>query len=528
MTTATAEVTVFRKAHGVLTKKISLTADGSVQSDGNECVMSRGEAKRVRIIGVNALATLIKHLQSDQALALGRLRADLPDTVQVVTKSKLNGAAPPGIITRTTEYLCYSSDEPAYALLDFDRKGMPADVVRQLDEIGGYWSALISIIPEFARVAHVIRRSTSAGLYRNDTGEKLPSSGGLHVYVAVADGSDIERFLHTLHDRCWLAGFGWRMVGASGQLLDRSIVDRVVGSPERLVFEGPAVVVPPLAQDLASRNPTATQGELLDTITACPPLTIVESAELRRLKATENERLAPAAAKAREDFIGRHACKLSARAGISIAEARCILERQCANVLLSAVVLPFDDPQLAGITVADVLADPGRFEGETLADPLEGPEYGYCKAKIMCRSDCSVWIHSFAHVGGAFELRPDADTAINALNAVPPEEVCNAFIQLALAGDLTPIDLERLRGIAHTRSGIGKRTLDAALKAAKQSAAAKNAAASRDRKFAERRDRRPFIAAPMPDAEWLPQMTTINEVLGKCRQNEPPTRSANH
>jgi hypothetical protein len=528
MTTAAAEMTVFRKAEGILTKKIMLTGDGSVHSDGSECVMSRGAAERVRIAGVNALAALIKNLLCNEALALGRLRPDLPETVEVVTKSKLNGGPVSGIITRTSEYICYRSGEPAYALLDFDRKGMPTDVAGRLDELGGYWSALISIIPAFARAAHVIRRSTSAGLYRRDTGKILACSGGLHVYVAVVDGSDIERFLHTLHDRCWLAGLGWRIVSASGQLLDRSIVDRVVGSPERLVFEGPAVLVSPLSQDFASRYPTATQGELLDTINACPPLTIVENAKLRRLKARENERLGPSAAKAREDFIGLHSSKISARAGVSIAEARRMLERQCAGVLPPGVVLPFDDPQLAGVTVADVLADPNRFEGETLADPLEGPQYGYCKAKIMRGREGNVWIHSFAHGGGAFELRLDADAAVRALNAAPAEEVGNAFIRLALAADLTPVDIERLRDIAHSRGGIGKRPLDAMLKAAKETAAAKIAAASRERQLAERRDRRPFIEAPMPDAEWLPQMTTINEVLGKCQQNEPPTRGTNH
>src|SRR5215469_2270598 len=224
MTTASAEMTVFRKAEGILTKKIMLTGDGRVHSDGSECVMSRGTAERVRNVDVNALAALIKNLQSNEALALGQLRPDLPETVEVVTKSKLNGAAVSGIITRTNEYLCYRPGEPAYALLDFDRKGMPTDVTRRLDELGGYWSALISIIPEFARAAHVIRRSTSAGLYRRDTGNVLPCSGRLHVYVAVVVGSDIERFLHPLHDRCGLAELGWRIVSASGQLLDRSIV----------------------------------------------------------------------------------------------------------------------------------------------------------------------------------------------------------------------------------------------------------------------------------------------------------------
>jgi hypothetical protein len=33
------------------------------------------------------------------------------------------------------------------------------------------------------------------------------------------------------------------------------------------------------------------------------------------------------------------------------------------------------------------------------ADPIEGIEYGRCKAKIMLRRNGSVWINSFAHGG---------------------------------------------------------------------------------------------------------------------------------
>jgi len=52
------------------------------------------------------------------------------------------------------------------------------------------------------------------------------------------------------------------------------------------------------------------------------------------------------------------------------------------------------DEELASCTVADVLTAPDRFVGEkTLADPLEGPDYGICKAQIMRRADgLSLWI----------------------------------------------------------------------------------------------------------------------------------------
>jgi hypothetical protein len=53
------------------------------------------------------------------------------------------------------------------------------------------------------------------------------------------------------------------MVGAAGHLLDRSIVDRMVGLPERLVFEGPPVLDAPLTQDKERRRPRVRDGGAL-------------------------------------------------------------------------------------------------------------------------------------------------------------------------------------------------------------------------------------------------------------------------
>ena len=237
----------------------------------------------------------------------------------------------------------------------------------------------------------------------------------MHVYVAEKDGADSERFLRALHDRCWLAGLGWMMVSTSGALLERSIVDRMVGGPERLVFEGGPVLVPPLQQDKESRRPIAVDGVALDTVAVCPPLSIVERARLDELKARERERLAPEMAKAREAFVEAQAKKLVARTGMSEKAAKQVIVRQCEGVLRPDIELPFDDPELAGCTVGDVLADPERFEGETLADPLEGVGYGRCVAKIMRRADGTPWIHSFAHGRTIYELKHDAASVRKAM-----------------------------------------------------------------------------------------------------------------
>src|SRR5258708_21388700 len=130
---------------------------------------------------------------------------------------------------------------------------MPPEVAEKLK--GGLVEALTSILPDIVTTARVIRRSTSAGLRRTDTGEQCRGSNSLHLYLMVADGADIGRALRVLHDRCWLAGLGWMMPSKSGALLERSAVDRMVGMPERLIFERPPLLFAPLWQGLEFRLP---------------------------------------------------------------------------------------------------------------------------------------------------------------------------------------------------------------------------------------------------------------------------------
>jgi hypothetical protein len=226
------------------------------------------------------------------------------------------------------------------------------------------------------------------------------------------------------------------------------------------------VLDPPLAQDRASRRPVATEGEVLDSIAACPPLTILEQTRLRELHAKEAARLAPEAAKVRTAFVAEHAQRVALRTGMAQNIAIRIIERQCAGVLLPCVVLPFDDEDLAGATVADVLADPGRFEDATLADPIEGPQYGAGKAKIMRRADGTLWINSFAHGRTIYELQRDYRSAEAALNKASADEVADVFVRCVLGGDLGEDEIDRLRNLASKIGCIGKRALDALLKRA--------------------------------------------------------------
>ena len=405
----------------------------SLVNDHSACSLSVGTAERIKVAGVAGLGALIEGLTLSQGLALGSLRADLMDTVQLVTKKALGNAAPrPDVIARTNANLVY--DGPAFALLDYDTKGMPPAVRAELKRLGGFWPALKTVLPALGNLARLGRSSTSSGLSRSDTGASIPGSDGIHIYIMIKEGVDAERFLKTLHERCWLAGLGWLMVGASGDLLERSIVDRMVGQPGRPVFEGGPVLDPPLVQDKAKRRPVAVEGAVLDTVAACRPLSIVERSRFKDLKGREIARLAPEEAKARERFITAKAGELSSRTGMPANAARAVIIRQREGVLLPDIVLPFDDPDLAGCTVGDVLADPDRFEGETMADPLEGVDYGHCCAKIMRRSDGTPWIHSFAHGRTIYELKYNAAHVHKAIEAAAKDEVVAVYAAASVAG----------------------------------------------------------------------------------------------
>jgi hypothetical protein len=278
---------------------------------------------------------------------------------------------------------------------------MSETVGQHFDDCGGLIGALCEVLPVLETVGMVERCSTSSGLRNTETGETFRHSGGKHLFIPVTDAADIPRFLSDLHARCWLAGFGWGIVSAAGSFLERSIIDRSCGSPERLIFEGAPIIVPPLAQ--AERRAVAHEGHILET-RFCPPLTKADQERLQQLIAAEERRLLPERQAARSAWSLTHIQRLMAR-GKTEAEARAEVDGWIdRHELTGGFELPFDKRELAGCTVDDVLADPERFVGATMSDPLEGPSYGRGKAMVMRRADGSLFINSFAHGGLTYEL----------------------------------------------------------------------------------------------------------------------------
>jgi hypothetical protein len=101
-----------------------------------------------------------------------------------------------------------NNKQPVWVLLELDRRDMPSEIAAKLKAGGGFQRVIESILPDLKDTAWQWR----------------PVENGEHLSILIADGNDSKRFLKTLHQRCWLAGYGWLAVTNSGALLDRSIV----------------------------------------------------------------------------------------------------------------------------------------------------------------------------------------------------------------------------------------------------------------------------------------------------------------
>jgi hypothetical protein len=353
------EITLITKrgATPILSKRIFLDEGGALRSDGSQCRMVEGVATRAFAASARDLARHIAACGPDQAIALGALKPGLASPATIVTKQNLG--ANPGAITRSRDSIDYQPGTPGWALIDFDAKGMPAEVAARIEAMGGVWGALTTVAPGLKAAALVSRASTSSGLSRKDTGEQI-AAGGFHFYVLVKDGGDVDRFLHALHDRCWLHGLGWHVIGRSGKLLERSPVDRTVGHGERLCFEAPPVIDLPLKQDTSKREPQVVDGQAIDSVLILGKLSEYQQHLLREAKAVSTDKLSSAAERVREQHDEDLAGKLS-RSGVPLPSARRQVRARHGGILLPDVELDFDE--LGVVTVAAVLAAPDKLVG---------------------------------------------------------------------------------------------------------------------------------------------------------------------
>lgn len=104
-----------RGTPALMSKRISLNTEGKLHSDASECRMVHGTAARRFTATASDLALIIASCGPDQAIALGQLKAELPDCVEVTVPSSL--ANHPHAITRSRSFIDYQPALAAWCLI---------------------------------------------------------------------------------------------------------------------------------------------------------------------------------------------------------------------------------------------------------------------------------------------------------------------------------------------------------------------------------------------------------------------------
>jgi Protein of unknown function (DUF3987) len=336
-------------------------------------------------------------LSSNQAIGLG-VPLDGTATGRITTKDRhANGDT--DAIPRSLDYFGWP-DGPGLLLLDGD-------------DIDGLQEILCELYPPFAEVALLSRPSASASVIDPRSGERLKT--GEHCYAVIDDPTLSKDCLEALMRLAWCRGSGKAAgrlkLSKSGAVLVRGPVDACVGSPERLSYEGAAVIGNGLttlprtalvvggtgilcANDLlefAERHASADRFVAVVTEAKNDPAFCERREKVRATYRTEHIRQAVARGVPRE--------KAEAAYDEALAAGPSKIGNWTFVPLTSEHVLYWPDGK--SFTVADIQNDPPAFHKRQCCDPVEGMQYQSRTCAIIYTNGAQLEIYSRAH-GDAF------------------------------------------------------------------------------------------------------------------------------
>lgn len=384
------------RSNGLVTKRFTITPEG-LNKIGNPPGIS-GDVE-TRYIPLNELI-----LNQDPRVchAYGLVSPDIGHKVPIAPKAFSGG----DVKARTKEHFSFY-DGPGVLFLDNDPNpdAVPPVAAYAPDEL---ISLLEKHVPGIRpAVAYVSAHSSGAGdIIDSATGETLRQSRGIHVYLAVDDAREIPQIGETIFKRLWLAGYGCIAFAKNGAMLVRCPIDGSVFSPERIDYTCPAILGPglerkPLDALLQRPGDPVRANEVLD-------LTAEEEKQFDKLvtEAKNQARVQSGAIRAKfikdktDEFIN---------AGNSPEVAMATAERACGGDkvdLYGDYLLNFGC-MIRPVSVAEVLADPERFNEQSLADPLEGIAKGLTKARFFANKGKPV-VNSYAYGGMTYFLHKES------------------------------------------------------------------------------------------------------------------------
>jgi hypothetical protein len=335
---------------------------------------------------------------ADHQIAFGYGVHDLQygTTVNIVTQHKVNVSR--NQIARSKAYYDYAAN-PGILMLDHD----PSEYGRTLTA-QELLAILAQIHPAIQNVAKIIKPSMSASVVKR--GEIPVSSSGFHIYIPVQDASDIPRYGKLLYETLWLNGHGFMALARNGKKLERTSIDAAVFSPERLDFVGQPVI----NSDQLEYCPPAIEyikGEYLDT-RSLADLTIPERNSIQSIKERAQAASDYHANLKRESYRQETIDDMVSAEVVAQDDAVRVVDAMLNSIhheLYGPCQLTFTDPTLGTVTVNDILNYPAKYDGQSLADPIEGIGAGRNKAMLFWNEGRTPKIHSFVHGGIVYTLR---------------------------------------------------------------------------------------------------------------------------
>ena len=352
-------------------KRFFIDELGQLQKQANG-IFTDGICKAQAAHSAKELMRIITALKPTDALCLG-IPAAANGTHSVASRRIQHKRRAFGMecLSRTKENFAFAKGV-GWLLIDYDDKGIPDLISGKIECEGGTLQVMLGIWPELADADLVLRPSSSAGVHM--AGEQPSANNGFHLFVRLEQAQSAPDALQALHARCWDSGYGYHMISKSGQLLDRSIIDITVGSPERLIFTSE-----PILGDGVCRTAPPAFTQTGSALTCpMPP----QSFTWRRNRDIDRQEMQPKAQKVREQYLEAQSADYARSHGVSISKARDVITSRIeVQLLQDADTLELPNGQTT--PVGTLLDSISKEQVIACADPLEGRAYNPTAAAVI-------------------------------------------------------------------------------------------------------------------------------------------------
>lgn len=351
-----------------LGKRFWLGGTGELQTE-TAVPLASGEVAVDHAPSLSAFAKRLDRLATHQAVLYG-----IPSMLKatVVTQKHLDGIPlneRGTMIARTRKHLGFPQ-APGCMMLDFDASGTPQALLDDVASPDQTRELLVKVVPELAAAPMLWRPSSSSYVY--DGQREVCGLRGQRIYIAVASAADIPYLGDLLYERLWLLGYGYFVVSASGQLLDRTLLDGTVWQPERLDFAAGPTCVPPLERRVPSER--IWNGEaLFFNAQSALSLTVEERRQIETKRNAERLAKRDEAHARRAEWARERGKAIAEKTGMQGDVAAAIAAEAVEHrVLRPGFLLQTEDGET--VSVGELLAAPDTWHERRFHDPLE-PDY---------------------------------------------------------------------------------------------------------------------------------------------------------